>query len=86
MHTVQAADKSIEAAWRTLEPYHANPKHTFWPENFSYAEIDPTRPTGRKQITGAWLAELAKRKGGKLATLAEPLSALWPVSTMLVPV
>lgn len=34
----------------------------------------------------AWLAELAKRKDGKLATLDEPLSALWPDSTLLIPV
>jgi len=86
MHTMHAADKSIEAAWRTLETYHAHPKHTFWPENFSYTKISPTRLTGRRQITDAWLAELAKRKGGKLATLDEPLSALWPDSTLLIPV
>jgi predicted nucleic acid-binding protein len=85
MHTMHAADKSIDAAWRTLEAYHAHPKHAFWPENFSYTEIDPTRLTGHKQITDAWLAELAKRKGGKLATLDEPLSALWPDSTVLIP-
>lgn len=85
MHTMHAADKSIEAAWCTLETYRAHPKHTFWPENFSYTEIDPTRLTGHRQITDAWLAELANRKGSKLATLDEPLSALWPDSTQLIP-
>lgn len=85
MHTMHAADASIEAAWKTLETYHAHPKHTFWPDNFSYTEISPTRLTGRKQITDAWLAELANRKGAKLATLDEPLSALWPDSTQLIP-
>ena len=78
--------KSVEAAWRTLEIYRAHPKHTFWPDNFSYTEISHTRITGHKQITDAWLGELAKRKGGKLATLDEALSALWPESTTLVPV
>ncbi len=77
--------KSAAAAWRTLQIYHSHPKHTFWPEGFSYTEISPTRLTGYKEITDAWLAELAKRKGGKLATLDEPLSALWPDSTVLIP-
>ncbi|MEK6232732.1 MAG: PIN domain-containing protein [Luteolibacter sp.] len=86
MHTMHAADSSIEAAWETLGTYHAHPKHTFWPDNLSYTEISPTRLTGHKQVTDAWLAELAKRKGGKLATLDEPLSALWPESTLLIPV
>jgi hypothetical protein len=86
LHMTHGVDKSAAAAWRTLELYHAHPKHTFWPDNFSYTEISPTRLTGRKQITDAWLAELAKRKGGKLATLDEPLSALWPDSTLLIPV
>ena len=85
MHTMHAADKSIEAAWRTLETYHAHPKHTFWSENFSYIEIAPTRLSGHRQITDSWLAELANRNGGKLATLDEPLSALWPDSVQLIP-
>lgn len=85
MHAQHAADKSLEAAWRTLEAYHAHPNHVFWLENFSYTKIPPTRLTGHRQITDAWLAELAKRKGGKLATLDAPLSALWPNSTLLIP-
>lgn len=86
IHMQHAADKSSAAAWRTLAAYHAHPKHVFWPENFSYAEIDPTRLTGHRQITDAWLAELARSKSGKLATLDEALSALWPESTLLIPV
>lgn len=85
IHSQHAADKSLEAAWRTLKTFHAHPKHIFWPDNFSYTEISPTRLTGYRQITDAWLAELAKRKGGKLATLDDPLSALWPESTLLIP-
>ncbi len=85
IHMQQANDKTAEAAWKVLQNLRAHPKHTFWPENFSYTEISPTRLTANRQITDAWLAELAKRKDGKLATLDEPLSALWPDSTLLVP-
>ncbi len=86
IHMQYAADNSAAAAWRTLAAYHAHPKHVFWPESFSYTKIDPSRLISHRQITDSWLAELARRKGGKLATLDEALSALWPESTLLIPV
>jgi toxin-antitoxin system PIN domain toxin len=86
LHMQHGRDKSACAAWSVLASLHAHPKHVFWPENFSYSEIDPTRLTGHRQITDAWLAELARRNGGMLATLDESLSTLWPHSTRLIPV
>ena len=86
IHMQQADDPSPAAAWRTLAAYHAHPRHVFWLENFSYTEIDPARLTGHRQSTDSWLAELARRKGGKLATLDLALSVLWPESTVLIPV
>lgn len=86
VHMQLAGDKSAAAAWRTLAAYHAHPRHTFWPENFSYTEIDPIRLTGHRQVTDSWLAELARQKGGRLATLDDALSVLWPESTLLIPV
>ncbi|MFT4176784.1 MAG: VapC toxin family PIN domain ribonuclease [Luteolibacter sp.] len=86
LHMQTALDKSAAAAWAALASIHAHPKHVFWPENFSYSEISPTRLTGHRQLTDAWLVELARRKGGKLATLDEPLAALWPEVAVLVPV
>ena len=86
LHMYYAQGKSLSAAWAALASIHAHPKHVFWPDNFSYTEVSPTRLTGHRQITDAWLAELARRKGGKLATLDEALFVLWPDVTMLVPV
>lgn len=86
LHMMHARDKSAAAAWAALVSIHAHPRHVFWPEGFSYTEIDPTRLTGHRQITDSWLAELARRKGGKLATLDASLAVLWPDSTLLIPV
>jgi len=86
LHMTLAQDKSAAAAWRTLETYRAHPRHVFWMENFSYTDISPTRITGQRQLTDSWLAELARRMGGKLATLDDALSALWPDVAVLVPV
>jgi toxin-antitoxin system PIN domain toxin len=79
-------DKSSAGAWAVLARLHAHPRHVFWPDNFSYTEIDPTRLTGHRQVTDSWLAELASRKSGKLATLDAALHVLWPDSTLLIPV
>jgi hypothetical protein len=81
-----ASDPSPRAAWEALESVRAHPRHEFWTENFSYSEIIPTRITGHRQITDSWLAELARRKKAKLATLDEALFALWPKSAFLIPV
>ncbi len=86
IHMQQAQDASPAAAWRTLAAWRDHPRHVFWPDNFSYSEIDPTRLTGHWQITDSWLVELARRKGGKLATLDLALSVLWPESAVLIPV
>ena len=86
LHMQYALKKSTSAAWAALASIQAHPKHVFWPDNFSYTEISPSRLTGHRQITDAWLAELARRKGGKLVTLDEALYVLWPDVTFLVPV
>jgi predicted nucleic acid-binding protein len=86
VHMQLTVDPSPAAAWRTLMAYRSHPRHVFWPDDFPITEIDPTRLTDHRQITGSSMAELARRKGGKLATLDEALYVLWPDSTFLVPV
>jgi toxin-antitoxin system PIN domain toxin len=86
LHMHHGSDRSSAAAWDALARIHAHPRHIFWADNFSYTEIAPTRLTGHRQITDSWLAELARRQGGKLATLDAALHVLWPESTLLIPV
>lgn len=86
LHVMHAADRSARAAWAALAAVRAHPRHAFWAENFSYTEISRIRLTGHRQITDAWLAELARRKGGKLATLDGALAVLHPEIVVLIPV
>lgn len=86
LHMQFARDKSAEAAWAYLKALHAQPGHEFWPDGFSHLEIEPTRLTGHRQVTDSWLAALALRNRGQLATLDDALAALWPDAVMLVPV
>ena len=86
LHLLLARDKSSGAAWAALATLREHPRHVFWPRNFSYTEIAPTRLTGHRQITDSWLAALARLNRGRLATLDDALSALWPDVAVLVPV
>jgi predicted nucleic acid-binding protein len=76
VHMRLAVDTSVHAAWALLASIHAMPEHRFWNDGFSYREISENAITGARQVTDAWLAELARRKGGKLATLDAGLASL----------
>lgn len=69
MHMMSAADGSSAAAWSTLALLRQMVGHEFWDEGFSYEEVKPKGICGHRQVTDAWLAELARKRGGKLATL-----------------
>jgi toxin-antitoxin system PIN domain toxin len=85
VHMTLAADRSALAAWKALSEIVSHPRHRFWPDNFSYLEVSGDRLQGAKQVTDAWLAELARRKGGKVATLDEGLVLLHSKLAELVP-
>jgi uncharacterized protein len=85
VHMLMAADQSAEAAWQTLEGIVSHPQHEFWDDGFSYLEVSFRLLQGRKQVTDAWLVELARRRSGRLATLDASLATLHKES-FLIPV
>ncbi len=86
VHMMHAAEKSAVAAWETLRRLRAHPEIEVWLENFSYSEVPCQFLTGYGQVTDAWLAELARRKGGRVATLDEAFSILHADVATLLPV
>ncbi|HET6975663.1 MAG TPA: TA system VapC family ribonuclease toxin [Pyrinomonadaceae bacterium] len=86
VHMQLAQDRTAAAAWSILEAIHAMPDHVFWNDGFSYREIPFANISGSKQVTDAWLAELARRHGSQLATLDAGLAALHPDISLLIPV
>ena len=80
-----AEDGSAAAAWSVLQAIHQMPDHVFLNDGFSYREVTPIGLTGAKQITDAWLAELARRRQAQLATLDAGLVTLHPDVGVLVP-
>ena len=85
LHMTLAKDRSARAAWTSLAGFVAHPRHEFWAENFAYTELEPVHITGAKQVTDAWLAELARRKAGRLATFDAALARRQPKVVMAVP-
>jgi toxin-antitoxin system PIN domain toxin len=50
--------------------------HQFWPDEVGYDDIDMRGVVGHKQVTDAYLAGLARFRGGQLATLDRALAVL----------
>ena len=86
VHMKTAADKSAAAAWTVLEKIHAMPDHRFFDDGFSYREVSRDGLTGSAQITDAWLANLARRRNAKLATLDVSLANIHADVGFLIPI
>jgi toxin-antitoxin system PIN domain toxin len=56
----------------------AHPRHSFWADDMGYAEIAWTGVLGHRQVTDAYLAALARHRGGRVATFDRGLAALHP--------
>ena len=68
-----------------LEAIHSMTDHVFWNDGFSYREVRFANLMGSKQITDAWLAELARRHSAQLATLDTALASLHSDVAFLIP-
>ncbi|MCC6622431.1 MAG: PIN domain-containing protein [Deltaproteobacteria bacterium] len=76
VHMTVAEDRSASAAWATLEAVMAMPSHEAWGDPLSFIDVPHRHLQGPKQVTDAWLAQLARLRGGRLATFDRALLAL----------
>ena len=86
LHMHQASNRSAAAAWRALAEIEAHPRHVYWDDDLPYRDGPPAVLQGPRQITDAWLAQLARRRGARVATLDGPLAALHADVATLLPV
>ncbi|MGH8894742.1 MAG: TA system VapC family ribonuclease toxin [Actinomycetes bacterium] len=63
-------------ARRALARLTDRPDHAFWPDDLSFTDLDWSRVVGRRQVTDAYLAALARHRRGRLATFDKGLAAL----------
>lgn len=86
LHMRLAEDQTAHAAWSVLRAIVEDPLHEFWDAGFGYTEVDHALLQGPRQVTDAWLAELAHRRNGRVATLDQGFATLYPDRVSLVPV
>lgn len=55
-----------------------------WSDDVDWVEVDMRRVLGHRQVTDAYLAQLARRHGGRLVTLDRGLALLHPDVALLV--
>ena len=85
LHMQLAADGSAVGAWRSLHLIQADPMHVFIDDGFSYGQVSALHLQGHRQVTDAWLAQLARRHQVRLATLDKGLVATHPDVGFLIP-
>lgn len=85
LHMKLALDTSARAAWAALDRVRNHPRHVFWSMSFGYEQVSALRIQGHRQVTDAWLAELARRHGGKLATMDKGLASDHADVALLIP-
>jgi uncharacterized protein len=61
-------------------------RHEFWPDSASFADVEIDGVVGHRQVTDAYLAQLARSRNGQLATLDSGLAHLHSDVTVLIPV
>jgi uncharacterized protein len=59
--------------------------HEFWPDSVSFSDVEVGGVVGHRQVTDAYLAQLARSHSGQLATLDNGLAHLHSDVAVLIP-
>jgi uncharacterized protein len=60
-------------------------RHEFWPDDLSYIDVPSQGIVGHRQVTDAYLAQLARAHGSRLATFDQAMAQLHRDVVELVP-
>jgi len=77
--------QSAEDSRAVIAALSGSPRHEFWPDSVSFADVAVKGVIGHRQMTDAYLAQLARINMGRLATFDRGLVALHPDVAELVP-
>jgi hypothetical protein len=73
------------AARAVLSGTAADQRHEFWPDDLSYIDVPSQGIAGHRQVTDAYLAQLARAHGSRLATFDQAMAQLHRDVVELVP-
>lgn len=82
---LQRGKRSIGQALDILQAFARHPAHQFWSDDLDCASVRWDGVLGHRQVTDAYLAALARKHGGRLATLDRGLAALHDDVAELIP-
>ena len=82
-HALRRGASTTEAT-DVLGSVTADERHQFWPDDLGYGDVDLRGVVGHRQLTDAYLAALARVRGGRLATLDRGLALLHADVALLV--
>jgi uncharacterized protein len=77
--------QSAAAARTVLSQATASPRHEFWPDDVAYTEVPTAGIVGHRQVTDAYLAQLARSRQARLATFDQAMAKLHRDVAELVP-
>jgi uncharacterized protein len=73
------------AARAVLSGTADDPRHEFWPDDVSYIDVPVEGIIGHRQVTDAYLAQLARARGSRLATFDQAMAKMHADVVELVP-
>jgi uncharacterized protein len=68
--------QSAAAARAILSLTMGSPRHEFWPDDVPYTDVPVDGIVGHRQVTDAYLAQLARARGARLATFDQAMAKL----------
>jgi toxin-antitoxin system PIN domain toxin len=77
--------KDSSTAQAILAAIHEHPRHEFWPDSLSFRGIPLRGIIGHRQVTDAYLAQLARTYQGKLVSFDRGLADLHGDVVELIP-
>ena len=57
---------------------------SYWADDLPYREVPHRQIQGHRQVTDAWLIELARRNDARVATLDQGMAATYPNDAVLI--
>lgn len=67
---------AAQTAVELLRGFVLHRRHEFWPDDISYVDVALRGVVGHRQVTDAYLAQLSRQHGAKLATFDAGLAGL----------
>jgi toxin-antitoxin system PIN domain toxin len=77
--------RSATGAMQSLNSLISNDRHDFWPDDVEFPAVRLAGVVGHSQVTDAYLAELARKRSGRVATLDQGMASLHDDVAELVP-